>query len=135
MGLLDQLTQMLGGKKSNAQADNSPLLAMAMSLLQKQGGVGGLLQQFQQNGLGELASSWVGTGSNQSINQDQLRSALGDKQLSELAKANGLSKQDAASGLTELLPQLIDKMTPDGQAKTGDDLLQKGISVLGQLLR
>ena len=116
MGLLDQLTQALGANNSNTQADNTPLLTMAMSLLQQQGGVGGLLQQFQQNGLGELASSWIGTGNNQSINLDQLRSALGDNRLSELAKANGLSEQDATTGLTELLPQLIDKMTPDRQS-------------------
>lgn len=129
MGLLDQLSGMLGG----GQSGNQQLLQMALSLMQGNGGLQGMLKQFQQSGLGDLASSWVGNGPNQSLGLDQLRDVVGGEQLGRLAQANGLSEDQAASGLSELLPQLIDKITPDGQVDTGDNALKQGLDILGKL--
>ncbi|GAB4190638.1 MAG: YidB family protein [Wenzhouxiangellaceae bacterium] len=130
MGILDQLAGALGGSADTKQAE---LLNVALNLMQKNGGLEGMLQQFQQGGLAEQVASWVGSGSNASLDMDQLRSALNQDQVAQAAQANGLSMDDALSGLTQVLPQLVDRLTPDGNVKSGDDLLSQGLSALGKL--
>ena len=102
----------------------------------KQGGLGGLLEKFNQAGMGDAAKSWVGTGDNAPISGDQLGQVLGGDMMGELAAKLGMSNGDAAGQLANVLPGLIDKLTPHGQAPAGglgssDDLM----GMLGALLK
>lgn len=92
------------------------------------GGLGGLIGALTQGGLGDAARSWVGTGQNQPVSAEDLQAALGGGDsgglLAQLAQQAGLSHGEAASGLSQVLPGLIDKLTPDGQIPSGDSLEQ-----------
>jgi len=82
------------------------------------GGLGSLIEQFQRNGLGEKAESWVGTGENKPINDQELGQALGDETLNELAAKTGLSKEEILSRLSRDLPTAVNELTPDGSVPT-----------------
>lgn len=119
MGLLDAAMSMFGGQSPSSDP-KAALLQAALSMLTNNqggqgGGLGGLLNQFNQAGLGNIVSSWVGTGENQPISAQQIQDALGNSHLGQLAESAGLSQSDAAQHLSELLPGLIDKLTPNGQ--------------------
>jgi len=79
------------------------------------GGLGDLLKQFQQNGQGDVANSWVGKGPNKAIAPGDLANALGADQLDQLSKQSGLSREDLLQGLSQYLPQVVDHLTPDGR--------------------
>lgn len=90
------------------------------------GGLGGLIGALTQGGLGNVASSWVGTDQNMPVSADQLQSALGGSSgggiLAQLAQAAGMSHGETASQLSQILPGLVDKLTPDGQVPQQDSL-------------
>ena len=86
------------------------------------GGLGGLLGQFQKNGLGDVIGSWIGPGQNQPIAPNQLGSALGPAVLTSLAQRTGLSEQDLLSHLSQVLPDVVDKLTPDGRLPTPQEV-------------
>jgi uncharacterized protein YidB (DUF937 family) len=86
------------------------------------GGLGDLLKQFQQNGHGDTANSWVGTGENKPIAPGDLASALGANQIDSLASQSGLSRDDLLSGLSQYLPGVIDHLTPEGRLPTEKEL-------------
>jgi uncharacterized protein YidB (DUF937 family) len=97
------------------------------------GGLGGLIGALTQGGLGQAANSWVGTGQNHPVSPDQITQALGGSDggiLAQLAQAAGMSHGEAASGLSQVLPGLIDKLTPDGQIPQQDSL-EKMLGSLG----
>ena len=79
------------------------------------GGLGGLLDKLQGAGHGEIVKSWVGPGQNQPIEPGQLRSALGQKTISDVAQQAGISEQDLLTQLSQHLPQFVDKLTPNGR--------------------
>lgn len=87
------------------------------------GGLGGLLSQFQQSGLGDVMKSWIGTGQNQPISPNQLGSALGPTIIKVLAQKTGMSEQDITSQLSQVLPGVVDKLTPNGRLPTQSDLM------------
>ena len=133
MSLMNSVLGALGGALGGQQAQGSnPLLQVAMSMLAGGGqgagqgggaGLGGLIEAFQRNGLGEQVQSWIGTGQNLPISAEQLQQALGGDQLGNIAQQLGMSQGDASSGLASLLPQLIDTLTPQGAVpKDGVDL-------------
>lgn len=86
------------------------------------GGLGGLLEQFQRAGYGEQASSWVGTGQNQPIPSDVIGQIFGQDGLAAIARQAGVSEQDASAGLSQLLPEVVDRVTPNGQVPDLDML-------------
>jgi uncharacterized protein YidB (DUF937 family) len=106
MGLLDGV---LGG------VVGAGMVSVVNNLLEQHGGLQGLINQFQQNGFGDTVNSWVGTGPNKSISPDQVHQALGPDLLQQLAAKSGLSVQDLAQKLSQILPQAVDTMTPGGQ--------------------
>ncbi len=128
MGLLDGLAgqvlgSVLGGNEQGTQLGAGNMLQEILQMLQgQQGGLGGLVAQFQQAGLGDQVKSWISTGSNLPINADQLKAALGDETIANIASKLGMSQGDAAGGLADLLPQIVDKLTPNGQVSEGHDL-------------
>src|SRR5271169_3045758 len=86
------------------------------------GGLGGLLEKFQQSGHGDVAKSWVGSGPNQSISPGQLSSALGPSLIKTLAEKTGMSEQDVTAQLSNILPAFVDKLTPQGRVPTHDEI-------------
>ncbi|MBU6432914.1 MAG: DUF937 domain-containing protein [Nitrospirae bacterium] len=128
MGLMDQLGQAVGGMMGGQTAQN-PLLQAVTSLLGQKsslGGLAGLVQTFQKNGLGDIVNSWVSTGKNLPITPDQIKQGLGSDFLSQLANKAGVSPDTASAQLSSLLPDLIDKLTPNGKIEAGgiDQLLK-----------
>lgn len=85
------------------------------------GGLGGLLDQFRQNGLGERADTWVNTGPNEGIQDHELSQALGDDVLDELTQKTGLSKDEILKRLSADLPKAVDDLTPEGAIPTEQD--------------
>lgn len=123
MGLLDNLAgSLLGG-----QAASSPLAGSVLDLLGRSGGLGGIVQAFEQNGLGSIVRSWIGTGPNQPVSAAQVQQALGPK-VQELAAQHGMSADAVSQALSQLLPGVIDHLTPDGQLPQGG--VAAGLSAL-----
>jgi uncharacterized protein YidB (DUF937 family) len=90
------------------------MVSVVSQLIEKHGGVQGIVTQMEQQGLGQTVKSWVGTGPNQPISPTQVHQAFGPQILSELAAKTGLNTQDLAQKLSQLLPQVVDKLTPAG---------------------
>lgn len=151
MGLLDSV---LGAVMNNSNASsgegglgsligmvtNNPQVMQAITGLLgndgEHGGLGGLIAKFQQAGLGEVVGSWVGKGENLPVSADQISSVLGSEALSGLAAKLGVNPDTAASQLSSILPGLVDKLTPHGEAPQGGlgnagDLM----GMLGSLLK
>ena len=127
MGLLDMVTGALGGAGSN------PLVGVVMQMLSgngQAGGLAGLVKTFQEKGLGDQMASWIGTGENQPVSSDQIKTALGDEQLGQIASQLGMDQNQAAGGLAAMLPQVIDKLTPNGRVPQGNDLMAQGLELL-----
>lgn len=87
------------------------------------GGLGGLLERFQQKGYADQVQSWIGTGENQPLPPEALSQVFDGDQLSQIATHAGVSEDEARTGLTELLPQVVDHLTPQGQLPESDQLL------------
>jgi uncharacterized protein YidB (DUF937 family) len=120
---LQGLMGMLGVKPEMLQAATSLLGSDGQF-----GGLQGLIAKFQQGGLGDIVSSWVGKGENLPISAEQLSGVLGNDTLQGLASQFGVNTQDLAGQLSSVLPGLVDKLTPDGEVPTagagnGGDLM------------
>ena len=116
--LLNAAAQALGGKDENGQ---SSLTDMAMNLVQQQGGVVNLINQLQQGGLGDVLNSWVSNQqSNLPVSGSDLQNALGSDAISQVAQKFGLDSQQAGDMLAQILPNLVDKATPNGSAQDAD---------------
>ena len=129
MGLLDSVVGALAGGQSGG---DNPLLNIVMQLINnpQTGGLGGLVQSFQQGGLADVVNSWVSTGQNLPISAEQLQAVLGGGQLQNIAAQLGVSPEQASGSLADLLPQVVDKLTPNGQLPEGGDLLAQGLDML-----
>ena len=86
------------------------------------GGLGDLLKQFQQQGLGDQADSWVSNGPNKQVSPGDLGSALGADQIEALASQSGLSRDDLLQGLSQFLPDVVNKLTPDGRLPDDNEM-------------
>lgn len=128
MGLLDSVVGSLAA--GNSQGGNG-LLDVVMQLVNNQpGGLAGLVQSFQQGGLGEVVNSWVSTGQNLPISADQIGAVLGGGQLQNIAAQLGISPEQASGSLADLLPRVVDQLTPNGQLPQGGDMLAQGLEML-----
>ena len=135
MGLLDSITGMANQALSSGQG-NHPLLQGVLGLLQKhEGGVAGLVQQFKDKGLGDVAASWVGTGENLPISAEQLKGVLGNETLGQMAAQLGVSGDQLSSQLSGLLPQVIDKLSPNGEVASGGFDAAQVLGMLQGLLK
>lgn len=128
MSLMDQLGQAVGGMLGGSSNQNPLLQALAGLLGQNSsvGGLAGLVQTFQKNGLGDIVNSWVSTGKNLPVTPQQIQQGLGGDLLSQLATKAGISTDAAGMQLAGLLPDLVDKLTPTGKIEAGgfDQLLK-----------
>ena len=143
MGLLDIVSGMLAGREGpgglgdllgqGAQGGQADLLKLVLGMLASDGqggGLAGLARSFQQAGLGEQMNSWVGGGQNLPVSADQMESVFGQDRMSDMAQRMGLSTGDLGAQLSQLLPQAVDRFTPQGQMPDGglgglEDLLSQ----------
>jgi uncharacterized protein YidB (DUF937 family) len=130
MGLLDSLIgAATGGQQANNAGgaaaggmDPQMIIGIVGALMNNAGGLSGLLAKLQQGGLADAAQSWVGTGANQPVSPDALGGALGPDLMGQLAQQMGGNQQQAAGTLADLLPGLIDQLTPKGQMPADNGL-------------
>ena len=151
MGLLDGLVgnvigSILGGNQAqnplgagvNQAQGGNLLLQIALSMLQKNGGLEGVLGKFRQGGLAQQADSWVGTGQNMNISADQLEQVLGSSTINDLASRVGMPADQAGSAMAQMLPDIINRLTPQGQVpENSNEEIAQGLSALanGELLK
>lgn len=141
MGLLDAvLGNVLGGQAPSRGGDGSAMLMQIVAALLANrgsgagagagglGGLGGLAEQFQRGGLGDVMNSWIGTGANQPISPDQLGGVLGGDLLGELTQRTGMGQGDLLGQLSQMLPQMVDRATPEGRVPDG------GLGDIGAIL-
>jgi uncharacterized protein YidB (DUF937 family) len=132
MGLFDKIVSMVGDHVT-AGTENKGLLQQAISMIDSPevGGLSGLVEKFQNGGLGDVVASWVGKGENQAISGEQMINTLGSDKVREIASSLGISNTEVADGLASALPQLIDKLTPDGVIPE-DSVLKQGLGHLAK---
>ncbi len=135
MGLFDEVAGGLLSKVLSGQGAPTGLLEIVMGLLKgsESGGLEGLAQAFSDKGLGDIMSSWIGKGENLPISPEQILQVLGSDQVQQIAEQLGVSPDEASNGLAEMLPQIVDKLTPDGSLPSGD-LLNQGLSLIASKL-
>jgi len=127
--LLNAVIGMLGQGGAGAGTSGAGGMGAALGGL---GGLAGLVGMFAKSGLGDQVNSWVGTGQNLPVSGDQVTQALGSDTISQLARQLGLGQGDVAGQLSQMLPQMIDKLTPRGQLPAGNEL--SGLGDIGSLL-
>lgn len=90
------------------------MLGVVLGMIQKSGGLGGLLDKFRGAGLADKADSWVGTGPNAPLNPDELERALGPEELSQIAERTGMSVDEVREKLAAGVPEVVNHLTPRG---------------------
>jgi uncharacterized protein YidB (DUF937 family) len=135
MGFFDEVAGGLLKNVFSGQDSQGGMLESIMAILKssESGGAEGLLNTFKEKGLGEVMSSWIGTGENLPISSEQIQQVLGNDQVKQIAEKLGVSPDDASSGLAEMLPQIVDQLTPDGSLPT-QDLLHQGLGMIADKL-
>ena len=135
MGLLDSILGAVAGGQAPGAGAN-PLLEAVVGMLGNNsqiGGLGGLVSRMEQGGLTDVMNSWVSTGHNLPITPEQVQQVLGSGVVQNLAAQLGMNSGDVATHLSQLLPHVVDKLTPDGSVPQGGLGSEVG-SMLGQLL-
>ena len=133
-GLQDVLGDVLRGGSSgggsgtaaggmNIGALAAALAPLVMKLL-KGGGVRKLMQNAEANGLSSEAGSWVGTGANQQVSAEQMRGVVGEDVVHQVAREAGISEDEAAGVLAQVVPQVVNGLSPNGQLPSDNDLDQ-----------
>jgi len=109
----------LGGRSASGGSPNLQLPGGAGNVLS--GGLGNLMRDLQNSGQGRVAQSWVGTGPNQEIEPDDLGKALGADTINALTAQTGMSREDLLEGLSQQLPEMVDRLTPNGRLPTAQE--------------
>jgi uncharacterized protein YidB (DUF937 family) len=127
-GLEDILGKLTGGQTGGGQqsgAGGAGMLAMLLPLVAgflKSGGLNKILSGLQQQGLGSQAESWVGTGQNDAISGADLEQAIGQEEIAAIAQQLGISESQAADAVAEVLPRVVDQVSPQGELPAESDL-------------
>jgi uncharacterized protein YidB (DUF937 family) len=129
MGLLDNLENEAVGKVLGGSSN--PLAAGLLQTIQNQpGGLQGMVQSFHDKGMGGIVSSWVSSGANSPITADQIHAVLGSDQVKALAAKAGISPDEAGNAIAQLLPTLVNKLTPNGSVPDHSNVLEMASSML-----
>jgi uncharacterized protein YidB (DUF937 family) len=132
MGLLDDVLGMAGIGGSAQSSQHAGALSAIVDYINSPqvGGISGLQQMFHNQGLGGVISSWIGTGQNLPISQDQLQSVLHSEALQNVAAKAGIDPSQLTGMMAQLLPHVVDKLTPNGQIPDSGALAQmmKGLA-------
>ncbi len=111
------------------------LLPLAMQWVQRNGGIGGVLEKFQSKGYSQQAASWVSNGSNEELQPHAVSELMGTEELSRLSQQLGVSQEEVSSGMAQILPEMMNHLTPQGDVPAdGDEVLNRGTSMLEQLM-
>lgn len=132
MGLFDQLAGDILNKVTGGEGTGNLAHTVLDLIGNHEGGLSGLVDKLKEGGLGEQVASWVGTGGNLPVSAEQIQSALGSGVLADLAAKAGIDPAAMSGHVAELLPGLIDKLTPDGQVGE-HSAVQDGLSALAKL--
>jgi uncharacterized protein YidB (DUF937 family) len=125
------LGPLLNSLGSGNPAQSTNLLNVAMSMLQQNGGLTGVLDMFRQKGMGQHADSWVGTGANMPITGDQVQQVFGDSSMAGVASQLGQSPTQASSAMARVLPELINHLTPQGQIpRDHEEIVSRALGML-----
>ena len=135
MGILDEMTKGILDKVSGGTNSHHSLTETILGLIghPDAGGLQGLIQKLKEKGLGSVVDSWIGTGENKSVSGDQIQHALGGDFIRQVAEKLGISISEVSGNLARLLPEIIDKLTPNGKLPDGDQLRQ-GLELLKKTL-
>jgi uncharacterized protein YidB (DUF937 family) len=133
MGILDDI-KTATGMGGAVQGQHAGALSAILDYVNSPqvGGISGLQRMFQEKGLGGIVSSWIGTGQNLPISADQLQSVLHSDALQQIAQKHGIDPSQLTSMMSGLLPNVVDKLTPNGQVpdhSTLQDLIQAARSM------
>jgi uncharacterized protein YidB (DUF937 family) len=135
MGLLNSVLSALGTDQHLQGVASGDALQAVVAMLARTepggGGLDGLVRRFEKGGLGELVASWIGTGRNLPVSPAQLSAVLGEEQLGQFAHLLGVSRGDAALQLSHVLPQVVDRLTPEGRLP---DTAVDGLGDIGSVL-
>ena len=131
MGLFGDLLGSLSGGNSNTGAAEAQIMSAVAGMLsdRQSGGLAGLVTNFQKNGLGDVVSSWISTGKNLPISADQIQRVFGNQQVSQIAQRVGIEPEKVTTTLAQVLPGLVDKLTPNGKLPNEETLLE-GLNLL-----
>jgi len=116
MSLFDAINNALGANEAHAGLVTAAMEALGGS---SGSGLGGLVEAFQAKGLGDVVASWIGTGQNLPVTAEQIQSVLGSGVVQQLAARVGLPPEDASALLAQILPQAVDRLTPEGTVPAG----------------
>jgi len=120
MSLFDAISSQVASSIASSAAGEGVMGAVAALLNDPQtDGLQGLVGAFEEQGLGNLIASWIGSGENLPISAAQLQSVLGSERIAGLAQQFGLSANDLSGQLANRLPELIDRLTPQGAIPEG----------------
>ncbi len=144
MGLLDQLENLAGEAQGQSAGQSAPGQQAAVSqgllatLAEHEGGVGGLLNQFRQNGMGQHVDSWTnsepGQGQPQNLSQEQVQQGMGSGMIQQVAQRSGLPEGAVTAALTTILPMVMQHLTPGGQIPQQSQIGGMAQSLLGKFL-
>jgi uncharacterized protein YidB (DUF937 family) len=127
VGLLDDALGAVGGRGGGS---GNQVLGAVSGLLERAGGLEGVMSKLESSGLGDKVQSWIGTGDNTAISRGEVKQALGDDEVKTVAREAGVSEDEAADGLAGLLPEIVDRISPGGKLP---DVGQLGSAVGGLL--
>jgi uncharacterized protein YidB (DUF937 family)/LysM repeat protein len=131
----DIVQRLTGGDPDSAKQQSRGLVEGLLDMLQDEsgGGIDGIQQKFRQHGLGDLLSSWIGTGQNRPMSPDQVVDVLGRERVEALSQRAGIPETQAANVLSQFLPELIDKLTPEGRVPQKSQISTLGKVIIGGL--
>ena len=133
MGLLDDVAG-IAGNILDGDGENSKLVNVVIQfLINKFGGLQGLIDNFKSNGMEDAVSSWIKTGPNKEITQDQLEKGLGKENVDEIAKQADMPRETVTEKLSEILPNLVDKLTPNAEIPD-KNMLEKALLIFKRSL-
>lgn len=120
-----------GGGSGLGGAALGALVMMALQMLQKNGGIEGALGRLRESGHAREADSWVSTGNNEPIAPDVLSQIFGRDEIGRMAEQVGLSPEQAAGGLAQVFPEVVNEMTPQGRVEAGSsDVVTRALEIL-----
>lgn len=128
MGLFDNVAGAVLGKM---MGDKGAMAQVALEMFNQHGGLAGVLEKFNQAGLGNLVASWVGKGENLPLTPNHVTDVLGATTIADMAAKFGLTPEMLSAQIAEYLPSVVDKLTPDGKVDNNSgDLLSTVLSMM-----
>jgi uncharacterized protein YidB (DUF937 family) len=125
------LGAILGGLGAGGSGSGNSLLQIALSMLQQNGGLDEVLGKFRESGMAEQADSWVSTGRNLNISPEQLQQVFGSSAIGDIASKLGMSDEQAGSAISQVMPELINQLTPQGQvSEESNDMISQALESL-----